>query len=83
MLDVSRKELKYLVSQQEVYRLKEKLRAVMRADSHGDSQGYRVRSLYFDSLFDSDFEDKVAGYDNRQKVRLRIYNEADQNVKLS
>lgn len=82
MLDVSRKELKYLVSQQEVYRLKEKLRDVMRADSHGDSQGYRVRSLYFDSLFDSDFEDKVAGYDNRQKVRLRIYNEADQNVKL-
>ena len=82
MLDVSRKELKYLVSLQEVYHLKEKLGAVMQVDSHGDREGYRVRSLYFDSLFDSDFEDKVAGYDNRQKIRLRVYNPSDQWAKL-
>lgn len=82
MLDVSRKELKYLISPQEVSSLKEKLAAVMQVDIHGGREGYRVRSLYFDSLFDSDFEDKVAGYDKRQKVRLRVYDPSDQKVKL-
>ncbi len=82
MLDVSRKELKYLLSLPEVYRMKEKLAAVMQTDVHGGGEGYRVRSLYFDSLFDMDFEDKVAGYDRRQKVRLRVYDPRDQKVKL-
>ena len=38
--------------------------------------------MYFDSLYDSDFEDKVDGYDNRQKVRLRVYDFDSQTAKL-
>ena len=82
MLDVSRKELKYLLSLDEAYGLKQKLSSVMETDTHNGREGYCVRSLYFDTLFDSDFEDKVAGYDNRQKVRLRIYDTKDEKVKL-
>ena len=32
-----------------------------------------VRSLYFDSLEDSDYYDKLDGVMNRKKIRLRIY----------
>lgn len=82
MLDVSRRELKYLVSIEDVMSLKKKLSQVMKEDSHNREKGYLVRSLYFDSLYDSDFEEKVDGYDNRQKVRLRIYDFISQTAKL-
>ncbi len=82
MIEVSRRELKYLLTLEEVYTLKQKLAAVMQPDFYGGQEGYRVRSLYFDSLFDTDFEDKVAGYDKRQKVRIRIYGASDAVIKL-
>lgn len=82
MLDVSRRELKYLITRQEMYRIKPQLSAILAADAHSGQEGYRVRSLYFDSLFDTDFEDKVDGYDSRRKVRLRVYNTQDVTVKL-
>ena len=82
MLDVSRRELKYLVSLGNVSSLKRKLSEIMREDDHNGERGYLVRSLYFDSIYDRDFEDKVDGYDNRQKVRLRVYNFDSQTAKL-
>lgn len=82
MLDVSRKELKYLVTIKEVVGLKHQLSAVMNGDMHNGQDGYLVRSLYFDTLFDSDFEDKVDGYDRRQKIRLRVYDLHAQTAKL-
>ena len=82
MLDVSRRELKYLVSLGNTSSLKGKLSGRMREDDHNGERGYLVRSLYFDSIYDRDFEDKVDGYDNRQKVRLRVYNFDSQTAKL-
>lgn len=82
MLDVSRRELKYLISLADMYSIKKKLSVVMNRDAHNGENGYLVRSLYFDSLYDSDFEDKVDGYDNRQKVRLRVYDFDAQTAKL-
>ncbi|WP_324825845.1 polyphosphate polymerase domain-containing protein [Sinanaerobacter sp. ZZT-01] len=74
MLEVHRRELKYLISLTEAANLKAKLGQLMKPDPNNKEDGYLVRSLYFDTLYDSDFEDKVQGYDNRQKIRLRIYN---------
>ncbi len=82
MLEVYRKELKYLVNQEEMMRLQVRLGAVMKKDSHTDRDGYLVRSLYFDSLFDMDFEEKLQGLDDRQKVRLRVYDPSGQSAKL-
>lgn len=82
MLDVSRKELKYGVSLAEAADLKSRLVRIMKSDIHNGMKGYIVRSLYFDTLFDSDFEDKVDGYDDRRKIRLRIYNTDAETVKL-
>ena len=42
-------------------------------DEHGGAQGYRIRSLYFDTLNEGDFYDKVEGMELRRKIRLRIY----------
>ena len=84
MFDVSRKELKYIVSPHEISGLKRRLSPLMRSDPHngGQREGYRVRSLYFDTPFDTDYEEKISGCQERRKIRLRIYDPSDQTVKL-
>ena len=82
MIDVSRRELKYLISLERVTELKRHLSSVMQKDAYTNAEGYRVRSLYFDTPFDSDFEQKVDGYDKRQKIRLRVYDPKAETVKL-
>lgn len=82
MIDVSRKELKYTVSPYEISGLKRRLAPLMKKDSHNGREGYRVRSLYFDTPFDTDYEDKADGYYERRKIRLRIYDPEDETVKL-
>jgi len=82
MLDVSRRELKYIIPDSSVTALAGQLSVFMRQDAHNGREGYLVRSLYFDTLNDRDFEDKVDGYDNRQKIRLRIYDTEAAEAKL-
>lgn len=84
MLDVSRKELKYIVSPREIALLKRRLAPLMQSDPHnaGGGAGYRVRSLYFDTPFDTDYEEKRDGYLERRKIRLRIYDPRDTSAKL-
>lgn len=42
-------------------------------DKHNGARGYRIRSLYFDTLDDRDFHEKEEGLELRRKIRLRIY----------
>lgn len=73
MLEVNRKELKYRLNAAQVPALRRRLAPFLLTDCHGGPEGYTVRSVYFDTLWDSDFLDKVDGCDCRQKIRLRIY----------
>lgn len=73
MLDVTRTELKYDIGMITAADMKRRLGHYMNADPHNGEQGYLVRSLYFDTIHDADFEQKVEGYDERQKIRLRVY----------
>lgn len=82
MIEVERRELKYRIGTQELYVLKDRLAAVLRPDPHNGGSGYAVRSLYFDSLSDSDFEDKTDGYDCRQKIRMRVYGGDAETIRL-
>ena len=50
-----RHELKYIISTGEYRCLKARLEAAMSADAHTADGGERVRSLYFDDVFDSVF----------------------------
>lgn len=82
MLDVTRTEIKYDIGLCDMADMKRRLAIFMEPDSYNGEKGYLVRSLYFDTLRDADFEQKVQGYDDRQKIRLRIYSADAQTAKL-
>lgn len=79
---VVRTEKKYEISEEQCSRIRKMLSKVMQADLHSGPQGYLVRSLYFDSIYDDDLFDKINGLEFRKKVRLRIYSFTQDNVKL-
>jgi len=72
-----RHELKFLVSDITLEKLKYRLAPFMDRDEHHADQFYRIRSLYFDDLFDSCFNENLAGTDNRYKYRVRFYDNTD------
>lgn len=69
-----RKEIKYVISLQQAFVLKNTLDHFLMRDRYCADCAYSIRSLYFDSINNIDFSEKLAGADNRKKVRLRIYN---------
>lgn len=73
MNEVLRQENKFLINFRQFIELKSKLSEIMIPDKHNGDEGYRIRSLYFDTLEDSDYEDKEDGVYLRKKIRLRIY----------
>lgn len=73
MRDVLREEKKFLLNQAEALKLRNYLSNVVHTDSHNGRDGYQVRSLYFDSLSNRDFQEKEDGLELRRKFRLRVY----------
>ena len=73
MNEVLRQEKKFLINQEQYYRYSSRLAEVMVEDPHNRGDGYPIRSLYFDSLEDRDFEEKEEGIELRRKIRLRNY----------
>jgi hypothetical protein len=68
-----RVEKKYLLSAPMGHALRRRVQAILREDAHNGPDGYRVRSLYFDTISDADFFDKLEGLEQRRKIRLRVY----------
>lgn len=79
---VLRQEKKFLISQDKMYQLSRQLENVMSMDTHGTSQGYMIRSLYFDSYDDRDYVEKCDGVELRRKIRLRNYGPDNDFAKL-
>lgn len=77
-----RNELKFEISDFDLCRIKGRLSPLMHFDEYQDTNGYMVRSLYFDDLYDSCMFEKENGVSNRQKYRLRIYNNAPDLIRL-
>ena len=73
MNKVLREEKKFLIGINEFISTSGRLEKVLLKDEHNGTHGYAIRSLYFDTPFDSDFFEKQAGIELRRKVRLRIY----------
>ncbi|MGL5259909.1 MAG: polyphosphate polymerase domain-containing protein [Lachnospiraceae bacterium] len=83
LLQTLRCEKKYGLDLILAKQMQHKLQYILQKDSHGNSEdGYRVRSLYFDTIDNSDFYDKVDGYHQRRKIRLRVYPPNAQFAKL-
>lgn len=73
MDEVTRQEKKYLITIEEFYRQSSYLEHLMMQDINNGSSGYMIRSLYFDTMDDRDFHEKIDGVDPRRKIRLRYY----------
>ena len=73
MNEVLRQEKKYLMNMVDMRLLSGQLRKVMISDAHNGALGYRIRSLYFDTLNEGDYENKLDGMELRRKIRLRLY----------
>lgn len=62
--------------------LSQRLSAVMQPDIHQTGDCYEIRSIYFDDMQDSCFNENESGIDCRKKYRIRTYGTADSPIKL-
>lgn len=70
---VTREEKKFLINIDEFRSKSHYLDMLMIQDEHNGTDGYIIRSLYFDTIYDDDFFEKLEGDETRRKIRLRIY----------
>lgn len=69
-----RKEIKYVIPLYKALLIRNCLDSLLVRDDYCADGAYSVRSLYFESVNNIDFAEKLAGTGNRKKVRIRIYN---------
>ena len=78
-----RHELKHTINRSDYFALRSRLRAVAKVDKNVDETGkYRIRSLYFDNIHDKALREKIDGVNNREKFRIRYYNDNFSFIKL-
>lgn len=78
-----RHELKFFINEMQYQVLSGILDQVLDRDPNGDEcNEYHIRSLYFDTVFDTALHDKLDGDQNRDKYRIRIYNMSDRIIKM-
>lgn len=81
-LSAYRKEIKYVIPLAKIPALKRCMDHLMTRDNYCIKDAYRIRSVYFESINNIDFAQKLAGIDVRKKVRLRTYNGDESVCKL-
>ena len=79
---VYRHELKYLINYKDKDILIKRFEGLIHRDTHAEQGYYKIRSLYFDDFWNSSYEEKLMGVSDRNKYRIRIYNDSDSNIKL-
>ncbi len=78
-----RHELKHLINYRDHAVIRMRLKSLLASDANADEDGaYMVRSLYFDDYYNTAYNDKYAGVQNRAKYRIRIYNLSDKVINL-
>lgn len=79
-----RHEIKYTISSTMAEVLKQRLMLIMDVDKNSFNldNTYSIRSLYFDDLYNSAYNEKIDGVEFRKKYRIRIYNYDDSFIRL-
>ena len=78
-----RHELKYYLNLADYLTIRERMSAIAGSDEYADENGtYKIRSLYFDTPGDKALYEKLYGINNREKFRIRLYNNDDSFVRL-
>lgn len=82
VLQIYRSECKYIIPTTYMAELKSKLDVILKKDENSKEGSYIVRSLYFDSINNIDFNTKLAGTQIRKKIRIRVYDPKDKKCKI-
>lgn len=78
-----RHEQKYYISQAQYQILSRLLKSALNPDPNADENNeYHIRSLYFDTLYNTALFEKIDGVSNRDKYRIRIYNLSDKMIRM-
>lgn len=77
-----RHELKHEINYGDMLAVKQRLSAVMKNDIHAVNGNYSVHSLYFDNAYDKALKEKINGVNNREKFRIRYYNNDTSFIRL-
>ena len=78
-----RNELKHVIDAADKASICANLRAIAQPDEHADASGrYKVRSLYFDNAYDTALLEKIDGVNEREKFRIRCYNDDFSVIRL-
>lgn len=73
-----RHELKFIINRQQYFIIRQRLKNLVQPDDHASTDGeYHIRSLYFDDYENSALSEKLGGFRDRHKYRIRIYNCSD------
>ena len=73
MNEVLRQEKKYFITLPDFLEMSSALERIMIQDEHNGALGYQLRSLYFDTPYETEYQEKLDGLELRRKIRLRIY----------
>ncbi len=68
-----RKELKYIVGDDVLMDVRNRISGIMKPDKHQTGDSYTIRSVYFDSPDLTCFRENKAGVSPRNKYRIRAY----------
>lgn len=77
-----RNELKFELSDCDLARIKNRLLPLMHTDMHQGKDGYLIRSLYFDDLYNACADEKENGVLHREKYRIRQYDNNPNFIRL-
>ncbi len=78
-----RHELKHYINYADVLQIRSRLPVVACLDKNAaEGNGYRVKSLYFDNYNDKVLKEKIDGVKEREKFRLRLYNDDTSFIRL-
>ncbi|MBQ0051419.1 MAG: polyphosphate polymerase domain-containing protein [Treponema sp.] len=78
-----RHEYKYFSPERLLQVLQQRTACVLQKDPHVGEKGfYHIRSIYFDDIYNTCYEENLSGTDPREKFRIRIYNNSDKRISL-
>ncbi|PRR83562.1 polyphosphate polymerase domain-containing protein [Clostridium vincentii] len=79
-----RHELKHFINYSDYLQIKNRLKFITSLDNFADKKTgrYKIRSLYFDNIYDKVLLEKINGVDNREKFRIRLYNDDSSFIRL-
>lgn len=77
-----RHEFKHEITEFDYITLKNSLSCALIPDENGVNGKYKIRSIYFDNIFDTALREKIDGVNEREKFRIRSYDNDTSFIRL-